>query len=214
MEVGWNGVVGIMTRLQAGDPGIVFDFLYGLFFTAPKPVLGPNWPPIQWVLRAPSPGVKLPPTSSAEIKSKWNYIPATIICLHGVHRDNFALFPHGCEWWASRPEFFIPGKTAPCAPTVWVGGWVCPGAGQDALEKGKNILHLPGIEHYSSVVHFVICSIWRAFYRGSPILKMQETNCPTTFTQSLVGFQNILQFFLLPCCDKCTYDYLITVVNL
>jgi hypothetical protein len=45
-----------------------------------RPVLGPTQPPIQWVFRAPSPGIKQqkreadhsPPTS-AEVKNMWIY---------------------------------------------------------------------------------------------------------------------------------------------
>jgi hypothetical protein len=42
------------------------------------------------------------------------------------------------EWSASRPDCFTPGERAP--GTHWIGGWVDPRAGFDAVEKTK-ILH-------------------------------------------------------------------------
>jgi hypothetical protein len=38
-------------------------------------------------------------------------------------------------WSASRPGRFTPGERAP--DTHWIGSWVGPRAGQDAVEKGK-----------------------------------------------------------------------------
>jgi hypothetical protein len=49
----------------------------------------------------------------------------------------------GGEWSDSRPCRFNAGKSAP--GTHWIGGWVGPRAGLDAMEK-INILRLPGIE--------------------------------------------------------------------
>jgi hypothetical protein len=46
------------------------------------------------------------------------------------------------EWSASRPCRFTSGERDP--GTHWIGGWVGPRAGLDAMEK-RNILHLPGI---------------------------------------------------------------------
>jgi hypothetical protein len=42
------------------------------------------------------------------------------------------------EWSASRPCHFTPGERAP--GTHWIGGWVGPRVGLDAVEKRK-ILH-------------------------------------------------------------------------
>jgi hypothetical protein len=39
----------------------------------------------------------------------------------------------GGEWSASRPGRFTPGVRAPTTP--WVGGWVVPRAGLDAVTK-------------------------------------------------------------------------------
>jgi hypothetical protein len=49
----------------------------------------------------------------------------------------------GGEWSASRPGRFTPG-TQPLY-THYIGGWVGPIAGLNAVEKGK-ILPLPGID--------------------------------------------------------------------
>jgi hypothetical protein len=45
----------------------------------------------------------------------------------------------GDEWSASRPGLFILGEKA--SGTHWLGGWVCPRAGLDYVEK---ILDLTG----------------------------------------------------------------------
>jgi hypothetical protein len=37
------------------------------------------------------------------------------------------------EWSASRPTRIFPGKRA--SGTHWIGGWVCPRADLDAMEK-------------------------------------------------------------------------------
>jgi hypothetical protein len=49
----------------------------------------------------------------------------------------------GGEWSVSRPCRFNPGEGAP--GTHWIGGWVGPKAGLEAVEETKN-LALPGIE--------------------------------------------------------------------
>jgi hypothetical protein len=41
----------------------------------------------------------------------------------------------GGEWLASRLGRFTPGETA--SGTHWIGGWVGPGDGLDAVEKRK-----------------------------------------------------------------------------
>jgi hypothetical protein len=41
----------------------------------------------------------------------------------------------GGEWSASRPGRFTPGKRV--HGTHWIGGWVSPRAGLDAVEKRK-----------------------------------------------------------------------------
>jgi hypothetical protein len=43
--------------------------------------------------------------------------------------------PGGDEWSASRLGHITPGERAPS--TYWIGGWVCPKAGLDAMEKRK-----------------------------------------------------------------------------
>jgi hypothetical protein len=50
---------------------------------------------------------------------------------------------YGGELLASRPRCFTPEKRAP--DINWIGGWVGPRVGQDAMEEIK-ILLLPGIE--------------------------------------------------------------------
>jgi hypothetical protein len=47
------------------------------------------------------------------------------------------------EWSASRPYRFTLGERAPS--THWIGGWVGPRAGLDAVEKRK-FLTLPELE--------------------------------------------------------------------
>jgi hypothetical protein len=47
------------------------------------------------------------------------------------------------EWSASRPGHFTPGERA--HGVHWIGGWVVPRAGFDAVEKRK-LLTLPGLE--------------------------------------------------------------------
>jgi hypothetical protein len=42
---------------------------------------------------------------------------------------------HGGEWSASSPSRFTPGERAP--GTHWIGGWVGPRVGLDAMEKKK-----------------------------------------------------------------------------
>jgi hypothetical protein len=49
----------------------------------------------------------------------------------------------GGELSASRPGHFAPRERA--HGTHWIGGWVGPGAGLDAVEKRK-MLPLPGTE--------------------------------------------------------------------
>jgi len=43
--------------------------------------------------------------------------------------------PDGGEWSASRPGRFIPGEGAP--DTHWIGGWVVPRRGMEAVTKRK-----------------------------------------------------------------------------
>jgi hypothetical protein len=76
------GVLGFDSRCGLG----IF-----LFTTASRTALGPTHPPIQWVPRALSLGVKRPgseadhsPPSSAEVKNTWSYTSTSAICLHGV----------------------------------------------------------------------------------------------------------------------------------
>jgi hypothetical protein len=49
----------------------------------------------------------------------------------------------GDEWSASRPGRFTPEERAP--GIHWIGGWVCPRAGLDDVEKRK-FLTLPVLE--------------------------------------------------------------------
>jgi hypothetical protein len=65
----------------------------GIFLstTVSRSALGPTQPPIQWVPRALSPGVKRPrreadhsPPSNVEVRNAWSYISNPPIRLHGV----------------------------------------------------------------------------------------------------------------------------------
>jgi hypothetical protein len=49
----------------------------------------------------------------------------------------------GVEWSASHPGRFTPGKRA--LGTHWIGGWVGPRTGLDAVEQRK-FLAVPGLE--------------------------------------------------------------------
>jgi hypothetical protein len=71
-----------------------------LFATASRPALGPIEPPIQWIPRVLSPGVKRPgreadhsPPSSAEVKKTWRYTSTPQYAFMAwclvKHRDNF-----------------------------------------------------------------------------------------------------------------------------
>jgi hypothetical protein len=62
-------------RGRSSSPGKVKNFLFSTSF---RPALGPTQPPIQWVPRALSPGVKRqrcevdhPASTSAEVKNMW-----------------------------------------------------------------------------------------------------------------------------------------------
>jgi hypothetical protein len=62
-----------------------------LFTTVSRPALEPTQPPIQWIPRALSLGVKQPgcetnylPPSSAEVKIAWSYTSTLPVCLHEV----------------------------------------------------------------------------------------------------------------------------------
>jgi hypothetical protein len=55
----------------------------------------------------------------------------------------------GGEWSASRHGRFIPG--ARTADTHWIGGWVDPRAGLDAVMKRKNPIIVP-VGNWNSVV--------------------------------------------------------------
>jgi hypothetical protein len=76
------GVLGFDSRRELG----IF-----LFTTASRTALGPTQPPIQWVPRALSLGVKRPgreadhlPPSSVEVKNAWRYSSTPPIRFHGV----------------------------------------------------------------------------------------------------------------------------------
>jgi hypothetical protein len=77
-SVGIATVYGLDDRVVGvPSPDTVKNFL---FFGASRPALGSTQPPIQWVPRALSPGVKRPgheaehsPPTSAEVKKTWIY---------------------------------------------------------------------------------------------------------------------------------------------
>jgi hypothetical protein len=54
----------------------------------------------------------------------------------------------GGEWSDSRPGRFTSGGIVP--GTRWIGGWVCPKAGLDAVNKRKSLF--PAENHKSSAV--------------------------------------------------------------
>jgi hypothetical protein len=37
-----------------------------------------------------------------------------------------------------RPGRFTPGEVSPCTPTHWIGGWMAPIVGLDAMPKWKS----------------------------------------------------------------------------
>jgi hypothetical protein len=100
-ELGYVSGIGLGYGLD--DRG--FESRHGLgiflFTTSSTPGLGPTQPPIQWVPRALSLGVKWPgrevdhsPSSSAVVNNAWRYTstpPYTFMewCSVKKHRDNF-----------------------------------------------------------------------------------------------------------------------------
>jgi hypothetical protein len=85
LRVGWSGV-----RVTTG----------ALFTTASRPALGPTQPPIQWVPRALSLGIKRPkreadhsPPSSAEVRNAWSY--------------NFTLNTPACRGAQTQGQIYI-----------------------------------------------------------------------------------------------------------
>jgi len=62
------------------------------------------------------------------------------------------------------PGRFTSGVKAPA--THWMGGWVGPTVGLDAVAKGKKILPLSGIEPRSSSPLILVTNITRLVYRG------------------------------------------------
>jgi hypothetical protein len=93
--MGWTiGVLGFDSRWRLG----IF-----LFTIASRTALGPTQPPIKWVSRALSLGVKRlereadhSPPSSAEVKHAWSYtsIPPYVFMVWCLvkHRDNFTFY--------------------------------------------------------------------------------------------------------------------------
>jgi hypothetical protein len=86
-----DGSVGIATKLRTGRSRLDSQQGLGIFLstTASKPALGPIQPPIQWVPRVPSSGVKQPRREAA-------HSPPSIIEVKNVWRDKFT-FTEG-EW--------------------------------------------------------------------------------------------------------------------
>jgi hypothetical protein len=73
--------------------------------------------------------------------------------------------PDGGEWSATRSDRFTPGERAP--GTHWIGGWLGPRAGLDAVEKIK-ILPLSGIEpRPSSPSLYRLLSFGITFWKAS-----------------------------------------------
>jgi hypothetical protein len=70
----------------------------------------------------------------------------------------------GGEWSASRPDRFIPGERAP--DTHWIGGWMGPRAGLDAVVERK-FLTLPGLQLRPLGRPARSQSLYRLRYRGS-----------------------------------------------
>jgi hypothetical protein len=62
-------------------------------------------------------------------------------CVHPCFLDLTTLT--GGEWSASRPGHFTPEERL--SGTNWLGGWVGPRAGLDAMERRK-FLTLPGLD--------------------------------------------------------------------
>jgi hypothetical protein len=66
----------------------------------------------------------------------------------------------GGEWSASLPCCFTPGERAPS--THWIGGWVGPRAGLDAVEKRKIMHDTEVMLHiffdHKGVVHYKLTS--------------------------------------------------------
>jgi hypothetical protein len=74
---------------------------------------------------------------------------------------------------ASRPGHFIPGIRIP--DIHWIGGWVGPRPGVDAVTKGKNPINaLAG--NWTPAVQPVVYSVYWISYRGSIWQKILKIN--------------------------------------
>jgi hypothetical protein len=113
-----NSSVGLVTRLQAGQPGFHSRQRQRLllFATASRLAPGPTQPPIQWVPKALSPVVKLPLSeadhslpSAAAVKNVWSYIytPPYVLVKHS---GNFAFYIYD---WVFTCALFV------ASPATW-----------------------------------------------------------------------------------------------
>jgi hypothetical protein len=89
----WDSLVGIVTRLQAGQSG--FNSWQGLgiflFATMSRLAQGPTHSPVQWVLGFLSVRIKWlecegdhSPPSSTEVMNLWSYTSTPPISFHGM----------------------------------------------------------------------------------------------------------------------------------
>jgi hypothetical protein len=96
----------------------------------------------------------------------------------------------GGEWSVSRPCRFIPRERSP--RTYWIGGWVGPKVGLDAVEKKKN-LTLAGIESGPSSP-----SLYRPSYPDSgtrSAANLTNQNVYNSGTHNVASNGNILYFY-------------------
>jgi hypothetical protein len=97
---------------------------------------------VQWVSGDLTPGVKLTTHlhQVPRLRVKGKVVPVLLTEHHamkahwGVEAQLHAILASeldGGDWSASRPDRFTPRKRAP--GTHWIGGWVCPRVGLDAV---------------------------------------------------------------------------------
>jgi hypothetical protein len=99
----------------------------------------------------------------------------------------------GNEWSASCPGRFTTGKRT--SGTHWIGGWVCPRAGMDDVEKRK-FLPPQGLELRTFGRSARSQSLYRLRYRGSFIcIHVPERSrgwfAPLTPEALLTGIQKV-----------------------
>jgi hypothetical protein len=67
-------------------------------------------------------------------------------------------------WWASRPGRFVSREILP--DTYWLGSWLCPRAGLDAVKRKNTRFPCRELNYDSSIVQPVTWSPYQQNYSG------------------------------------------------